>query len=485
MRCRGIVSLSIVLLAVLGFGLTAPTVAFAQATAGVIVDAEGVLRTKTAADANGQLTKERINAARAALNPKVAAYSRLRYVSLKHLEKAIEENHGAPTEEMLNLAGLLRLRYVFLYPESKDIVIAGPAEGWVTDGFGRFVGLKSGRPTILLQDLVVALRAFPPDGAATKFIGCSIDPTPEGLAAMQQFLRRTGSTFSAQDAANVSGRIIEGLQTSLGMQTISINGVSPRTHFALVLVEADYRMKLIGIGLEKPPVRMVSYVDRANPSMVSRNALQRWFFTPDYECVRTGDNGMAMELVGDGVKLVGENEVVGEEGQRKSDRANRHGQPDLRQGLYRQVFRTGRAFAGLRPTAKPHRPVDCRSIHPARGFLRQGGVENGPFRRRTAFRRGNLRYAETSRPGHQRDLEGEPLNDPHWGWRGDRAEPGVCQQAAFRRGPGDRQSSPTRKDRPGQGTVVVGLRTFWPKYPAEVGKEKELLPEAKNSCGQG
>jgi len=55
------------------------------------------------------------------------------------------------------------------------------------------------------------------------------------------------------------------------------------THFAAVLVEADYRMKLIGIGLERPPVRLVSYVDRASPSQISRNALVRWFFTPDYE----------------------------------------------------------------------------------------------------------------------------------------------------------------------------------------------------------
>ena len=52
------------------------------------------------------------------------------------------------------------------------------------------------------------------------------------------------------------------------------------------MVEADYRMKLIGIGLEKPPVRLVSYVDRAKPSDVGRNALQRWFFVPDYQCVR-------------------------------------------------------------------------------------------------------------------------------------------------------------------------------------------------------
>ena len=63
-----------------------------------------------------------MRAARASLNPKVAAYSKLRYISLKHLEQAIAANQGVPTAEMRNLAGLLRLRYVFLYPDSKDIV---------------------------------------------------------------------------------------------------------------------------------------------------------------------------------------------------------------------------------------------------------------------------------------------------------------------------------------------------------------------------
>jgi len=28
------------------------------------------------------------------------------------------------------LAGLQRIEYVFLAPDSKDIVLAGPAEGW-------------------------------------------------------------------------------------------------------------------------------------------------------------------------------------------------------------------------------------------------------------------------------------------------------------------------------------------------------------------
>ncbi len=139
-------------------------------------------------------------------------------------------------------------------------------------------------------------------------IGCSIDPTEEGNAAMRAFWQQVGPRATPNDTQF----IVEGLRTNFGMQTVSVHGVSPKSHFAMVLVEADYRMKLIGIGLEKPPIKMVSYIDRAT---ATKN-LQRWFFVPDYECVRTAEDGMAMELVGDGVKLVGENEVVTSEGKR-------------------------------------------------------------------------------------------------------------------------------------------------------------------------
>jgi hypothetical protein len=147
-------------------------------------------------------------------------------------------------------------------------------------------------------------------------IGCSIDPTPEGLQALQQFLRSNPTTFVRGQEQAVAPRLVEGLRSSLGMQNVTVNGVPPKTHFAQVLVEADYRMKLIGIGLEQPPVRMTSFVDRVNPSQVARNALFRWFFVPDYQCVRTSEDGLAMELVGDGVKLVGEDEMVAEGGKR-------------------------------------------------------------------------------------------------------------------------------------------------------------------------
>ena len=111
-------------------------------------------------------------------------------------------------------------------------------------------GIQSGKPALQLQDLVVALRAFAPGERKAPVILCSIDPTAEGLVRMQQFLHSVGSTISPEDTE----MIVNGLRTSLGMQNIRIGGVDPRTHFAQVMLECDYRMKLIGIGLETPPV---------------------------------------------------------------------------------------------------------------------------------------------------------------------------------------------------------------------------------------
>jgi hypothetical protein len=282
--------------------------------AGVVIDPKGTLQTQYFADPDGSLTRQQIQAAKAALPHQVAAYSACRKVSLTRLEEALRKAGGAPNDEMRYLAGLLRVHYVFFYPDSKDIVVAGPAEGWFQDVAGRVVGLTSGRPVVQLQDLVVALRAFPPGGSSTGVIGCSIDPTQEGLAALQQYLRNVGRTVNPA----MTNELTAGLKSSLGLQNVTVDGVAANTHFAQVLVEADYRMKLIGIGLERPPVKMTAFIDRASPSQVSRNALFRWYFVPDYQCVRVSDDHQAMELVGDGVKLVGEDELVSGQGQRQA-----------------------------------------------------------------------------------------------------------------------------------------------------------------------
>ncbi len=310
----GLSLLLVGLLSTASFAQTTTTVTTAN-VAGIDIDVDGVMRMHQFADRSGQLTKTRIAEAYRTLPRDLSRSSSLRKVSLNRLEAAVAERIKAgqsPTETMLYLAGLQRIQYVFVYPETGDIVVAGPAEGWASDLSGRVRGITSGAPVIELQDLVVALRAFPPAGGETPVIRCSIDPTKEGLANMQQFLVRLG----ARATPNQTRFIVDGLRKSLGLQNVTIGGVPADTHFASVLVEADYRMKLIGIGLERTSVRMKSYVDLASPASVSRNAMQRWYFVPNYECLRVADDELAMELVGKSVKLVGADEMVGADGTR-------------------------------------------------------------------------------------------------------------------------------------------------------------------------
>jgi hypothetical protein len=233
--------------------------------------------------------------------------------------------HQPVTIDMKFLAGLTKIRYVFFYPDTRDIVIAGPAEGFAPDPSGRMIGVFSKRPVLELQDLIVALRAFPPAGTKTGLISVSIDPTMEGLERLRRQVANIGHFVRPGDARAIATT----LRRSLGKQIVSIKGVSPNANFAQVLVEADYRMKLIGIGLERPPVRIESYIDKANPATAAQNALKRWYFVPEYECVRVSEDGLAMELVGEVVKLVGEDQLV---------------TPGGRRVVSRQVGRASRGF---------------------------------------------------------------------------------------------------------------------------------------------
>ncbi|MDR2116649.1 MAG: DUF1598 domain-containing protein [Planctomycetaceae bacterium] len=281
---------------------------------GVRIDAGGVVRRDYRLD-YGRVSEQYLRSARASYShlPKdVQAKSPIRYLSLNRLEKAIIDGNGVVTEEMKYLAGLQRIRYVFYFPESKDIVIAGPAEGWFPGYEGVMMGASSNRPICELQDLVVALRAYSPGKEATAVVGCSIDPTEEGNARLQQFLQ----SFGRYDGPGRRVAFVRGLRDNLGMQTIRVDGIPATTHAAGVMVAADYRMKQIGIGVEPVPrgVRIDTFIDHAEPS--NRNALFRWFFVPDYQSVLLTEDRTGMELIGSGVKLVAEDEVVTATGER-------------------------------------------------------------------------------------------------------------------------------------------------------------------------
>ncbi len=314
-----------------------------QPIAGVEVDAAGVLRVKRF---DPRVGRARVGAARQALPADLQRPSPLRKVSLNRLEAALGEV-GQPAEAMRAMAGLTRIEYVFYYPETGDIVIAGPAEPFAADASGRLRGLDSGQPVLLLEDMVTALRAYGPNSPPTGVISVSIDPTAEGLQRLQQVIGAARRGLRPSDA----GRLAAMMKNNLGLQTVSIRGIPTSTHFARVLVEADYRMKLIGIGLEKLPLRFASYVDRAAPQQVARNAMERWYFEPNYEGVTVSRDGLAMQLSEHGVKLVGAHERVGAQGQRAgAGRGNRASEAFCLEFTekYDQIARVAPVYAQLR-----------------------------------------------------------------------------------------------------------------------------------------
>jgi hypothetical protein len=251
-------------------------------TFGVAISAEGVLSLKTFEDPTGQLRAAQMQAAKMGLAANLQARSLLRKVSLVRLEAAVRQailDGKKPDQAMAYLAGLQRVQFVFYLPQTRDIVIAGPAEGFAADLSGRVCGLTSGR--LRLDDFVVALRAFPPGGRPTPFIGCTIDPTPDAMTHLQAFQKTIPHVVPENSRAETGQRIAEGLRAALGTAPIRVFGVSPQTHCAQMLVEADYRMKLIGIGLEQPPTKISSYFDLVGTG-ARQGILQRWWFTPNY-----------------------------------------------------------------------------------------------------------------------------------------------------------------------------------------------------------
>ncbi|MEM1228371.1 MAG: DUF1598 domain-containing protein [Planctomycetota bacterium] len=319
---------------------------FFPPVAGVDVNTAGVLKVQTV---DARLDRQRMNQARMRVDANdVMRPSELRKVSLNRLEDAVAEriaSGSAITDDLVATAGLTSIDYVFFYPESGDIVVAGPAEGFAADSTGRMVGISTGRPSVLLEDLIVALRAYAPESPGTPVISVSIDPTQQGLQRMQQYLASLGGRAGRGDTA----RLVRGLKQNLGLQTVTIAGVPPATHFARVLVEADYRMKLIGIGLEQLPLPFKGYVSRTTPQSAA-GAMQRWYFQPNYNGVSVSEDRFAMRISQHGVELVGEGERVGPDGQRAANgKGNRASQAFCHEftSKYSQIALRVRVFAEL------------------------------------------------------------------------------------------------------------------------------------------
>lgn len=275
---------------------------------GIAIDAAGVVTPAFVKETTARLNQKRQEALAAENLPgDVNVSSPLRKVSLVRLEKAsrefAEQNQHVPVE-MQFLAGLQRIDYVFVYPETGDLVIAGPAEGFAPNVIGRMLGTSTGRPPLRLDDLIVAMRTVP----QSSLVGCSIDPTQQGLARFNDYLRR--NSFATTTAV-IQQRFRE-MTRAMGTQDVSVFGVPANSHFASVLVEADYRMKLMSVGLERPKIaRWKSHLQMIGNG---GNTLQRWWFTPLYDAFRQSEDGNAFQISGQRVQLMSQAEQVSASG---------------------------------------------------------------------------------------------------------------------------------------------------------------------------
>jgi hypothetical protein len=281
---------------------------------GVYVDSTGLLRKlPTNVDASLIAVHRAGMDATHTGDPRRAAV--LRKVSLTRLEREVQllaaQNRKAD-EAMQVLAGLKRIKYILVYPDTGDIVLAGPAGDWRSDTEGHFVD-DGGAPVLNLDDLVVTLRnAYTDHGS----FGCSINPRKDNLAAAKAVQEK----WSKQPLKpGQRDKWLSEIRGALGRQDIVVYGIDRRTHVSRVLIEADYRMKLVGIGLEEGTLGVRTYLSAieigkdGNPPPMN---VLRWWFTLNYDALSATDGRDAFELRGPGVKVLSENELLTERGER-------------------------------------------------------------------------------------------------------------------------------------------------------------------------
>jgi hypothetical protein len=265
---------------------------------GVAIDAKGAVEQAEQRDLAALRDARR--SAMTGLAADIGKRSELRKISLRRLDalvaRHVSENKPL-SSDVLFLAGVQRVEYVFAYPELSDIVLAGPAEGWTVDDAGNVVATESGAAVLQLVDLIAALRTKD-ELLAGELISCSIDPTPAGLKRFARLVRSKRTSPSDQ--------LIRRMEHAVGPQTVTLTGVSPDSHFAQVLVAADWQMKRIGMGLVASPVDgLTSYLELLDdgPDRTPRSPLPRWWIAYGEKPVECDAEGLGWRISRPGIQV--------------------------------------------------------------------------------------------------------------------------------------------------------------------------------------
>jgi hypothetical protein len=282
------------------------------AVGGVMIDAAGMVRSATLDERSTLLNRLRMSVAQP--QGDMAEETDLRMISLKKLQEAMRrelQTGETIPDDMQFLAGLQRIEYVFAYPEQNDIVLAGPAEPWIVRDDASVVGKNNGRPVLLLSDLVTAMRSV--ESSRQAGISCSIEPTAEGRQRLTKMLSRV-KLARGQDPRNLEPMMRE----AFGPQMVKLNGIPEDSHYARVLLAADYQMKRIAMAINQAPVDgLPSYLEMARNDARTANENPRWWMACNYDSIKHDADKLAWRISGQGVKTMTEQDQFGTDGAMK------------------------------------------------------------------------------------------------------------------------------------------------------------------------
>lgn len=279
---------------------------------GIIIDAQGVVSVQAVLKESTAAAKKRqAKFLRENVSTELARGTTARRLSLVDLDARLAHHVRAGEElplELKYLAGITRIDMLVIDVEQKDIAIIGPAEGFAPDKYGRMRGVTTGRSALFVEDLLVAWRTVAEQQTS---VGCSIDPTPEGIVAFNQFTSQ--NQFATPETIST---LFQAMAVKMGRQVIRVDGVPIDSHFAAIMVEADLRMKRIALGKDPSLVKGVSSQLASQRS--GGGAMTRWWFTPLYDPLQVDAEKTLYLLSGPRLQLLGQDELTTNEGDRQA-----------------------------------------------------------------------------------------------------------------------------------------------------------------------